>query len=147
VKSTRASVRRELRIARPAADIWTIVGDPARIHEWFPGVTACDVSGDTRVITTGSGIPMPEQLLTIDPLQHRFQYRITAPLFKEHLGTIDVIGLDDGTSLVVYSTDADPATMALVIGGAMGQALFRLRDLLEGTAPHCSPHTQAPDGR
>ncbi len=139
MKSTRASVRRELRIARPAADIWAIVGDPARLHEWFPGVTACEVSGDTRVITTGSGIPMPEQLLTIDPLQRRFQYRITAPLFKEHLGTIDVIGLGDGTSLVVYSTDADPATLALVIGGATGQALFRLRDLLDGTAPPLQP--------
>ena len=144
---TRASIRRELRIHHPAEEVWALVGDPTRLHEWFPGVTACEVDGDTRVITTGSGIPMPEQLLTIDPLQRRFQYRITAPLFNEHLGTIDVIDLGDRTSLVVYSTDADPATLALVIGGAMGQALFRLRDLLEGTAPHCSPHTQAPDGR
>jgi uncharacterized protein YndB with AHSA1/START domain len=132
VRSNRASVRRQLRIGRPAGEVWDLVGDPARLAEWFPGIVACDVDGTTRTITTGSGVPMPEQLLTIDPLQRRFQYRITAPLFTEHLGTIDVIDLDDGTSLVVYGTDADPATLALVIGGATGQALERLRTLLEG---------------
>ena len=51
---------------------------------------------------------MPEQLLTVDPVLRRFQYRITAPMFKEHLGTLDVHDLEDGTSLVVYSTDAEP---------------------------------------
>ena len=131
----RASIRRELHILHPADEVWALVGDPTRLHEWFPGVTACEVDGDTRVITTRSGIPMPEQLLTIDPLQRRFQYRITAPLFKEHLGTIDVIDLGDRTSLVVYGTDADPATLALVIGGATGQALVNLADLLDRSAP------------
>ena len=63
----------------------------------------------------------------------RFQYRITGPLVREHVSTIDVIDLGDGTSLVVYGIDADPNTMALVIGGAAGNALLRLRDLLEGT--------------
>jgi hypothetical protein len=28
---------------------------------------------------------MPEELLTIDRLQRRFQYRIAAPPFEEHL--------------------------------------------------------------
>jgi hypothetical protein len=47
--------------------------------------------------------------------------------------TLDVIDLEDGTSLVVYSADADPSTMALVIAGAAGNALEHLRDLLEGS--------------
>jgi hypothetical protein len=87
----------------------------------------------TRVIHTGSGIPMPEQLLTIDPILRRFQYRITAGLFREHLSTIDVFDLDDGTSLVVYGVDAEPSTMALLIGGAGGNALENLRRIMEGT--------------
>jgi uncharacterized protein YndB with AHSA1/START domain len=131
--TNRASVRREVRIAAPADDVWAVVGDPARLAEWFPGVASCAVDGTSRVVTTGSGLPMPEELLTVDPLQRRFQYRIGAPPFREHLATVDVHDLGDGTSFVVYGTDADPATMALVLGGAAGNALQHLRDLMEGT--------------
>jgi uncharacterized protein YndB with AHSA1/START domain len=132
VTAPRASVRREVRIRCHPDEVWRWVGDPARLTEWWPGITSCEVDGERRTITMGSGLPMPEQLLTIDPLQRRFQYRITAPLFREHTSTIDVHDLDDGTSLVVYSVDAEPATMALVIGGAAGNALETLRTLLEG---------------
>jgi uncharacterized protein YndB with AHSA1/START domain len=126
-------VRREVRIAAPADDVWAVVGDPTRLAEWFPGVVSCTVDGTTRVVTTGSGLPMPEELLTVDRLQRRFQYRITTPLFREHLATVDVHDLGDGTSLVVYGTDADPATMALVLAGAAGNALRHLRSMMEGS--------------
>lgn len=128
--ASRGSVRHQVRIGRPADDIWALVGDPTRLDEWFPGIDSCTVDGDQRVIVTGSGLPMPEQLLTIDATQRRFQYRITSPLFKEHLGTIDVHDLEDGTSLVVYSTDANPAALALVIGGACRAALAHLAELM-----------------
>jgi len=129
---TRASVRREVRIRRPADEVWSLVGDPARVQEWFTGIVDSTVEGTTRTITTGSGIPMPEQILTCDPIQRRFQYRITAPIVKEHLSTLDIHDLGDGSCLVVYSADADPSTMALVIAGAAGSALESLRDRLEG---------------
>jgi len=125
-------VRRQVRIARPPDDVWAIVGDPGRIQEWFPGIDSSTVDGTTRVIVTGSGLPMPEEIVTNDPLQRRFQYRITAPMIREHLSTLDVLDLDDGTSLVVYSADADPSTMALVIAGAAGNALEHLRTMMEG---------------
>ena len=127
----RGSVRRAVRIARPADEVWGVVGDPSRIHEWFPGIDACTVDGDMRVITTGAGLPIPEQILTNDQVQRRFQYRITAPMVREHLSTLDVLDLGDGTSLAVYSADADPSTMALVIAGAAGSALEHVRDQLE----------------
>ena len=131
-RSNRASVRRQVRIARSPDDVWAIVGDPSRIAEWFPGIESATVDGDSRTIVTGSGLPMPEQILTCDPLQRRFQYRITTPMFREHLSTLDVLDLEDGTSLVVYSADADPSTMALVIAGAAGNALEHLRTTMEG---------------
>ena len=131
----RGSVRRQVRIACPPDEVWAIVGDPARIQEWWPGITSSTVDGTTRVITTGSGLPMPEEILTNDPLQRRFQYRITAPMFREHLSTLDVLDLDDGTCLAVYSADANPATMALVIAGAAGNALEHLRTMMEGRPP------------
>jgi len=131
VTAGRGSLRRSVRIAVPASEVWALAGDPARLHEWFPGVVSCTVDGTTRQVTTASGISLPEQIVTDDPLQRRFQYRITAPIVREHLSTLDVIDLGNGTSLVVYAVDADPATMALILGGAAGNALEHLRALLE----------------
>jgi uncharacterized protein YndB with AHSA1/START domain len=126
------SIRHEIRIDRPAADVWALAGDATMLHTWFPGIVDCTVDGTTRVITMGSGISMPEEILVRDDLQRRFQYRITAPLFKHHRGTIDVIDLGDQTSLVVYSTEADPRTMALVIASGTNGALHELKRQMEG---------------
>jgi len=124
------TTRHEIRIARPAAEVWAVAGDAARLAEWFP-ITACTVDGNLRTITTGTGIQMPEEILVVDADQRRFQYRITAPIFVHHRGTIDVIELDPGSCLVVYSTEADPRTMALMVGAAARAGLGKLRMLLE----------------
>lgn len=124
-------VRYEMRIERSAAAVWQLVGDPARLHEWFPGITSSTVEGSNRTIVTGSGLPMPEEILCNDPVQRRFAYRITVPMFKHHRGMIDVIDLHDGTCLVVYSTEADPRTMALTIAGGTADALDELKRIME----------------
>jgi hypothetical protein len=131
----RGSVRRERVIDVPADDAWAVISRPELLHLWFPGIVACAVEGDTRTITLGSGLSLPETLLTNDPLQRRFQYRIGG-FFAEHLGTIDVVALDHARCLVVYSSDADPAPMAIVLGGATGGALEELaRQLEAGVGP------------
>jgi carbon monoxide dehydrogenase subunit G len=128
------SVRRYARIARPADDVWRVIADPASISRWFPGVVDATVDGTTRVITTASGIPMPEEIVTNDALQRRFQYRITAGIVRNHTGTIDVFDLGDGSSLLSYATDCEPDAMALMIGGATGAAVAELKRQLENSA-------------
>ena len=128
------SIRHHIRIDRPASDVWTLAGDPTRLHEWFPGIVACTVDGNQRVITTAAGLPMPEEILVQDDIQRRFQYRVTTPMFKHHRGTIDVLDLGDDTCVVVYSTEADPRTMALLIAGGAAGALDELKRQMEGTS-------------
>ncbi len=135
-----ATVRRELRFHHPAAEVWAAIGDATAIHEWFPGIEASTVEGTTRTVTTGSGVRLVEEVVTNDPVLRRFQYRIAPGLLRDHLGTVDVIDLGDGTCLGVYSTDASPDVMALVLGGACGAALHELRRQLDegerGTGAH-----------
>lgn len=130
-----ASIRRELRIDRPAAEVWPLIGEPGRIHEWFPGIESCTVDHEDgvvrRTVTLGTGIPLVEEIVTNDPISHRFQYRITGGVFKEHLGTVDLIELDEHSCVGIYSTDAVPDVMALVIGGASGEALANIKALAE----------------
>lgn len=130
---TSGSIRHQIRINRSADEVWALAGDPARLHEWFPGIVDCQVEGTNRVITTGSGMPMPEEILVIDNCQRRFQYRLAAPIIRHHRGTIDVIDLEDGTCLVVYSTEADPRTMALMVAGGTAGALEELKRQMEGS--------------
>jgi hypothetical protein len=128
---TLGSARYHIRISRPAAIVWQLAGDPTRLHEWFPGVTSCEVTGTTRIIILDSGLPMPEEILIKDDTLRRFQYRVTAPMFEFHRGSIDVIDLGDETCLVVYTTEADPRAMALTIGAATAGALDELQRLME----------------
>lgn len=125
------TIRHEIRIDRPAADVWALAGDATKLHHWFPGIVDCTVDGSTRIITTGTGMPMPEEILVCDNTQRRFQYRLAAPIITHHRGTIDVIDLGDETCLVVYSTECDPRTMALVIGGGTAGALTELKRQME----------------
>jgi hypothetical protein len=135
-----ATIRREVIIDRSADDVWAVVGDVANTYRWFPGMVSSDVEGDVRTVVTAAGLTLPEQIVTIDPILRRFQYRVTAPIITGHLGTIDVYDLGDGRSLVSYGTDCEPAAMALMIGGAAGGALQELRRQLE------APSTPAPTG-
>lgn len=128
---TFGSVRHHVVIARPAGEVWALAGDPARLHEWFPGVTECVVEGTTRTITLRTGMQLPEEIVVNDPARRRFQYRITAPAFSYHRGTIDVLDLGDDSCVVAYATDADPRTMALTIGGGTAGALDELKRQFE----------------
>ncbi len=132
----RGSERRQRVIHVSAEAAWAVIGRPEALHHWFPGIVECQVDGRTRTITTGVGLTLVEEILTNDPIQRRFQYRISGGFFREHLASIDVIELSEGTCLVTYASDADPAPMAVVLGGAMTAALAELADQLErGTGP------------
>lgn len=122
-----ASLRHELRIAAAADVVWDIIKDPKAIPDWFPGVESCTVEGTTRVLKTKSGMEIPEKILAVDPILRRFAYRITAPLYTFHLGTIDVIALGANDTLCVYSTTAEPDALALIIAGATAEALEEIK--------------------
>jgi hypothetical protein len=127
-----ATVRHHVVVDAPADEAWTLLGDPSRLTEWFPGVTECVVEGTTRTITLATGLVMPEELITVDPIQRRFQYSLRTPLVTSHLSTLDVLEIDPDRCVCSYSADAVPPVMALVIAGAAAEGLQHARRLLEG---------------
>src|SRR5690606_25102449 len=143
VGRVRASQRRHRVIDVSADRAWAVISRPELLHLWFPGIVDCTVEGSSRTITTGMGLQLAEDLLTNDPLQRRFQYRIAGGVFREHLASIDVLPLEDDRCVVVYASDADPATMAIILGGAMEGALAELARQLESGE---GPAVEAVDG-
>jgi hypothetical protein len=126
-----ASLRHERRIAADADTVWSVITRPESIVEWFPGVVSCTLEGNLRTITLATGLEMPEEILVNDALQRRFAYRITSPLYRFHFATIDVIALGEKDSLCVYSTSAEPDTLALLIAGGTVGALEQIKTFAE----------------
>jgi hypothetical protein len=128
-----ASLRYERRIHASADAVWAVVCRPETIPEWFPGIVSCTVEGDIRTITTATGLAMPERIITNDPILRRFAYRMLAPVYKFHLGVIDVIELAPKDSLCIYSTTAEPDALALIIAGATIGALEQIARTAESS--------------
>lgn len=127
-----ASFRRDIHIAQPPDVVWAFLGNPARLHEWFP-ITDCRVEGTKRWITLGSGITFEEDILIVDDDARRFQYSIVNNLLiKDHFGTLDVLDDGHGQSVVTYQTQCTPNVLALVTAGASGQGLQKAKRILEG---------------
>lgn len=123
------TVRRHIFIDSPADEVWALVGDPARLHDWFP-ITSCEVVGNKRWINLASGLRFEEDIITLDHDLRRFQYSIVNNLIvKSHLGTVDVIPDGPNRCMVMYGTDIDPEPMGLIIIGAAGSGLEKLQEI------------------
>ena len=126
-----ATIRSHARVHRTAEDVWKIVGDPTRIIEWFPGVTEATVEGTNRTLMLKAGLPVHEEIVTLDHRMRRFQYRITGPLpIKYHLGTMDVIEDGEPGCLLMYSTEISPDPMAFVLDGVISEGIGNLARML-----------------
>lgn len=126
-----ATLRRDIHIERAPEDVWTLVGDPARLHEWFP-VQDCRVEGNKRWVTLPTGIVFEEDIVVVDDRTRRFQYSIVNNLLiRDHFGTVDVMDDGHGHTVLSYSTQCTPNVLALVTAGASGQALRNAKRILE----------------
>lgn len=128
-----ATIRNHVRIRAGADEVWSRITDPLAIGEWFPGMDKVTVDGTRREIRTGMGGMVIEEIVTNDSHQRRFQYRIVGGVpVTEHLATVDVIDLEDGTVIVTYSTEIVPSALTYPLSGAIAAALETLRGQLEG---------------
>ena len=126
------TVRRHAFVDCNADKVWSFVGAPERLHEWFP-ITECRVEGNKRWITLAAGIVFEEDIITLDQDLRRFQYKIVNnSLIKFHLGTVDVIPDGDNRCLMMYSTDMDPEGLALPIAGAASRGLEKVKQMFDG---------------
>jgi carbon monoxide dehydrogenase subunit G len=126
------SVTNEIDIDRPADDVWKLVRDFGGIADWIPGIDACRVEGDDRIVST-MGMELTETLRSCDDDNRTLEYSITKnPMGVEHHeATIAVTPTGDSTSHVTYSVDVTPDSMADVMGGVYGTALKTMKSKLE----------------
>ncbi|MFU8840632.1 MAG: SRPBCC family protein [Nitriliruptoraceae bacterium] len=128
-----ATVRHHTTIDRSPDEVWKVVADAGAISTWFPIIETSELDGKVRHCTVQGGGQLEEEIVTSDDELRRFQYRIVGgdmPL-DFHLATIDVLPVGEG-SLVVYSTEVEPAEAAGQMGAVLSAGLDGLRHHLEG---------------
>ncbi|MCU1494580.1 MAG: putative polyketide cyclase/dehydrase [Acidimicrobiaceae bacterium] len=112
--------------------MWRVLRDPAQLPTWFRTVQSARVVDDLRHLTLKRGGQVTERLLTVDDELRRFRYGVESGLpLESHLGTVDVIAVRPGQSLVVYAADVEPAGAASGFDRSIEGALVCLKELVE----------------
>jgi hypothetical protein len=116
----------------PGEDLWSVVSDAGNISAWFPVVQTSEASRGERHCTLQGDAPLDEEIVNNDPELRRSQYRIVGggvPV-ESHVGTVDVLE-QEGSSLVVYSTEVTPDEVADTLGPAIEDGVRGLKQYCE----------------
>lgn len=122
-------------------DVWEVVGQPGFSATWDIAIRGASWSKDDptwTVIDRTERRTKRRRTLVRDAALRRLQYAVV--LETGEAGrvtvTIDVIDLDDGRSLVVHATDAEPAGLITNHADTVPASLAELRSLVEAMDGH-----------
>jgi len=130
-----ATIRHEIEIAVPAADIWNAARDVAALHtRLVPGfVTATEMLPDTSVptrrVTFASGAVLDEKIVTVSDDLRRLVWSIQN--VEHHNGALDIIEAGAGAR-VIWTADVLPDELAARFSPLMAEALGIMKATFEG---------------
>lgn len=109
-----ASIRKEIRIDAPVDRVWAALRDVGALHtKLVPGfVKDTQMEGDTRVVTFANGMIAREEIVSIDPSQHRVAWAIVGGQFRHYSGAAWVEADPKGGSRFVWTADLLPNQLA-----------------------------------
>jgi uncharacterized protein YndB with AHSA1/START domain len=133
-----ASVRKEILIDAPTADVWSALRDFGALHERLvPGfVVDTSLDGDVRVVTFFNGVVAHERLVSIDDDDHRLVYTVIESPFTatQHNSAAQVSANGDGRSRFVWITDVLPHELAHPIDELMERGIGVIKKTLESAS-------------
>jgi uncharacterized protein YndB with AHSA1/START domain len=117
--------------------VWALAGDPGRIGEWFAPVVACEMDGDQRTATMGSGAVLVERIVDRDDAGRSYAYTVLSgiPGLTSHRATLRVVEAPGGSRVLWRQTatsEVEGYDIESRLGGVMSAGLERLRDIVEG---------------
>jgi carbon monoxide dehydrogenase subunit G len=121
----------EIDIARPADEVWGVVGDFGGLAGWMPGIESCRREGDDRVLAMG-GMEIVERLVRRDDAGRALVYGIAGgPVpIDRHEATITVTPAGDGCR-VTWAVEVEPDSMTDLFVQTYQQSLGALKAHLE----------------
>ena len=116
-----ASIRKDIAVAAPAAEVWDALADFHRVHERVaPGFLTGLVAEDgARTVTFSNGAVAREVLVDSDRERMRLAYAIPGGPMTVHMATVQVFEDGADRSRIVWITDLLPDDLAGYIDSQM----------------------------
>ena len=127
------TVDKQIRIDRPADEVWNVVGDVGAISAWFPGLASSRAHDGKRVCELEGGAgTLVEDIVAYDGDARTYEYAITdAPMpVESHHARVEVHDEGDA-SLLIWRTEVEPASTAEAMDSLFDAALAELKQHLE----------------
>lgn len=126
------AIRSSIILVHNASDVWNVVRDVPNISQWFPAMSSSTGDLTKRTVTLTDGTELIEEIITLNDGMRRLQYQVVGGgvELEYHLGTVDVFAIDEGTSLLSYSTEIAPQDVAETFDAAIEEAVQNLASFL-----------------
>jgi uncharacterized protein YndB with AHSA1/START domain len=136
-----ASIRKEVVINAPPADVWDAVRDWGALHERLTPGFAVDtqLDGDHRVVTFFNGVVARELLVDLDEDARRLAWSIVEGSYTHHNGAAQVFPDGDSGSRFVWTADLLPNELAPYTAELMQRGI----DVVKRTLDQQPPSAQA----
>lgn len=128
-----ASIRRQVRIDRPSAEVWDALRDVGALHTRLVVgfVTDCRLDGDARIVTFANGMTVRERIVDVSDEDRRVAWSAEGGRLSHHNASAQVVPVTDGACNVVWIADLLPNEMAPAIAGMIDQGLAAMKRTLE----------------
>jgi hypothetical protein len=130
-----ATIRTEVRIAAPAAQVWAAVRDVGAVDRRLARgfVTAASVAADVRTVTFANGLTVKERIVSIDDDLRRFAYGAVESRATFHAASIEVV--EDGAGArLIWITDILPVEFKPMVAANMTAGAAAMKATLEADA-------------
>lgn len=128
-----ASVRREIAIEIPAAQVWDALRDVGALHTRLAVgfVTDCRLDGDARVVTFANGMVAREVIIDVSESEQRVVWSAAGGRLTHHNASAQVFADGAGRSRLVWIADLLPNELAPAIALMIEQGTIAMKKTLE----------------
>jgi carbon monoxide dehydrogenase subunit G len=128
-----ASIRKEVQINAPAAQVWDALRDVGALHTRLaPGfVVDTRMDGNARIVTFGNGMTAREEIVDVDDDARRVAWAIVGGQFLHYNGTAQVFPDGAGSSRFVWTADLLPHDLAGGVAAMMEAGIAIIKRTME----------------
>ncbi|KAB7740713.1 SRPBCC family protein [Parvibaculum sedimenti] len=128
-----ASIRKEIDIAAPAAEVWDVVRDLGAIHTRFVRGFVIDTKLEegSRIVTFETGLVVQELFVDLDDEARRFAYAVRSETMTHHNASMQVFPEGPQSCRLVWVTDLLPDEAAGPIGAMIERGSTIIRATLD----------------
>jgi hypothetical protein len=125
-----SSVRKEVVVNAPVAEVWDALQDLGGLHERLvPGFvvdTKWEEDERARLVTFGNGAIVRERIVAVDETDRRVAWSAESEYFTHHNASAQVIALSPETTRFVWIADVLPDEAAPFVAAMMEDGLAAL---------------------